>query len=76
VQKWKNREKKQPVNSNRNPDGWDIEKKDLLIGSPENPKSARQLLELYDKTLCSLTLSDVKKHHQESYNKAKTDGNG
>ena len=27
--------KKKAVNSNRSPDGWDIEKKDLLIGDPE-----------------------------------------
>jgi hypothetical protein len=65
--------KNKPVNSNRSPDGWDIEKKDLLIGSPENPQSARQLLELYDKTLCSLKPDDVIKHHQDSYNNAKTD---
>lgn len=62
-----------PVNSNRSPDGWDIENKDLLIGSPENPKSARHLIELYDKTLCSLNPEDVIKHHQESYNNAKID---
>lgn len=56
-----------PVNSNRSPDGWDIENKDLLIGSPINPKSTRKLIELYDKTLCSLKSEDVIKHHQESY---------
>lgn len=66
---------KKSVNSNRSPDDWDIEKKDLLIGSPENPKSARQLLELYDKTLCSLIPNDVIKHHTESYINAKTDYN-
>ena len=66
--------KNKPVNSNRSPDGLDVEFKDLLVGSPENPKSARQLLDLYDKTLCSLTLADVKKHHIESYN-INTDAN-
>jgi hypothetical protein len=65
--------KNKPVNSNRSPDGWDIENKDLLIGSPENPKSARKLIELYDKTLCSLNPEDVIKHHQKSYNNAKTE---
>ena len=59
--------KSKPVNSNRSPDGWDVESKDLLVGSPENSKSARQLIQLYDITLCSLTASDVIKRHEESY---------
>jgi len=62
-----------PVNSNRSPDDWDIERKDLLIGSPKNPKSVRQLIELYDKTFCSLKPNDVIMHHQKSYNNTKTD---
>jgi len=56
-----------PVNSNRSADGWDLDSKDLIVGSPQNPKSARQLIELYDTTLCSLVPSDIKKQHQESY---------
>lgn len=56
-----------PVNSNRSPDGWDIDKKDLLIGDPENSKSARQLIEQYDKTLCSLQPNDIIKRHEDVY---------
>ncbi|NII28110.1 hypothetical protein HB364_23710 [Pseudoflavitalea sp. X16] len=59
--------RKKPVNSNRSPDDWNIESKDLLVGSPDNPLSARELIELYDQTLCSLTPSDVVKRHDESY---------
>lgn len=59
--------KKKPVNSNRSPDGWDVINKDLLVGDPEKPISGRQLLDNYDKTISSLTIKDVKKHHQESY---------
>ncbi|MEI7596797.1 MAG: hypothetical protein WCK02_13685 [Bacteroidota bacterium] len=65
--KMEEHKKIKPVNSNRSPDGWDIEGKDLLIGSPENPKSARKLIDLYDKTLCSMTQNDVVKNHQEFY---------
>ncbi len=56
-----------PVNSNRSPDGWDIESKDLLIGDPENFRSARMLIELYDKTICSIDVSDVLAKHKDSY---------
>lgn len=59
--------RKEPVSSSRCADGWDIENKDLVIGDPENPKSARELIELYDKTLCSLEPDDVIKRHQDSY---------
>jgi hypothetical protein len=67
--------KKEPVNSNRSPDGWDVPNKDLLVGSPENPISGRLLLSIYQRTISALTLKDVKKHHQESY-KPKPNNNG
>ncbi len=55
--------KKVPVNSNRSPAGWNIENKDLLIGDPEKPISARKLLENYDETLTSLTPAYILKRH-------------
>lgn len=58
--------RKTPVNSNRSPDGWDLSSKDLIIGSPDRPKSARQLFTLYNKTMDSLMPSDVFKSHRES----------
>lgn len=57
---------KVPVNSNRSFDGWDIQKKDLLIGDPDSPISARDLFMLYDKTLSSITKQDVLKKHEQS----------
>lgn len=45
--------KKKAISSNRSPDGWDIDTKDLLVGSPENPISARLLLRLYEDTISS-----------------------
>lgn len=44
-----------------------MDNKDLLVGSPDNPISARLLLQLYEDTVSSLTVNDVKKHHSESY---------
>ena len=59
------------VNSNRSPDGWDYEKKDLLLGDPHDPLSARYLFELYENTMSSLSKEDIIKKHIESdcYNK-------
>jgi hypothetical protein len=57
---------KKAVTSNRSPDGWDMDKKDLLVGSPHNPISARYILQLYKDTIYSLTTTDIKKHHAES----------
>jgi hypothetical protein len=59
--------KKIPVNSNRSADNWDFDSKDLVIGSPENLKSAKQLIDLYDKTFNSLMPADIIKQHFESY---------
>ena len=61
--------KRIPVNSNRNPDGWDVSNKDLLIGDPDETVSSRMILENYDTVMSSLTIEDVKKHHEETYNK-------
>ena len=60
--------KNTPVTSNRSPDGWDVSNKDLLIGDPEDPISGRMILEKYDVVMSSLTVEDVKKRHEESYN--------
>ena len=64
--------KKIPVNSNRSFDGWDIEKKDLIIGDPEYPISARQLFLLYDKTMSSLKKLDILQFHEKSNEYTKT----
>lgn len=59
--------KKKPVNSDRSPDGLDVDNKDLLIGDPESPVSARALINTYNQTMTSLTKNDVVGHHSESY---------
>jgi len=58
---------RQAVNSNRSPDGWNIEGKDLLIGDPDDFLSARNLLQKYDEVMSSLKREDVIKCHEESY---------
>jgi hypothetical protein len=72
IAKMEKRGAKEPVLSERSPDGWDIDKKDLLVGDPDNPISARQLLQNYENTVLSLRINDVKKKHAESisYNKS------
>lgn len=58
--------KKEPVNSNRSCDGWDVKTKDLLIGDPDDYVSARDLFNLYDKTFSSIVLTDILKYNEES----------
>jgi hypothetical protein len=59
--------KKIPVNSNRSPDGWDNIKKDLLIGDPDEPCYARNILKKYEEVMCSITCEDILKRHEEVY---------
>jgi hypothetical protein len=63
--------RKVAINSNRSFDGWDITKKDLLIGDPDSPISARELFVLYDNTLSSITKYDILKKHEQSNEYAK-----
>lgn len=70
--KMEKRGKKIPVTSNRSPDGWDFENKDLLIGDPDdNFLSARKLLQQYDNVMGNIKREDVLKHHEETYKKYK-----
>lgn len=64
--------KKKAVTSNRSPDGWDIDNKDLWVGSPDAPISAKLLIRLYENTMSSLTIDDIKKPHMESATYSKT----
>lgn len=64
--KMEQKNKKKPVNSNRSPDGWDFENKDLLVGDPENPISAKLLLKEYYNVLTSLKTEDIFKKHEDS----------
>jgi hypothetical protein len=61
--------KKQPVNSNRSPWCEVLESKDLLIGDPEEPDSAREIIDAYFLTLHSLSPKDIIRRHEASYDK-------
>ncbi|MFH0997616.1 MAG: hypothetical protein V1844_19280 [Pseudomonadota bacterium] len=52
-----------PVNSNRSPDGWDLEKRDLLLGDPKAPVSARFLLGELDRVMSAMQKTDVLAQH-------------
>ena len=58
--------KKIAVNSNRSFVHWDVKNKDLLIGDPDDPVSARYMFKYYDNTLSSITINDVIKKHELS----------
>lgn len=55
-----------PVTSDRAPDSWDNANKDLLVGDPANPSSARRLLTSYQAVMRSLQPEDVKMSHEGS----------
>jgi len=60
--------KRVPVNSNRSPAGWNIEKKDLLVNDPEGPDiSALELFKIFDETFCSIRKSDILASHEDAY---------
>lgn len=61
--KMEKRGQKIPVNSNRCFDGWDFENRDLLIGDPDCPLSARALFKLYDDTITSIKPEEILKEH-------------
>lgn len=57
-----------PVSSNRSPWCVVVETKDLLIGDPDEPYSARALINEYFSTINSITPNEVIAQHEESYN--------
>lgn len=59
--------KKQPVNSDRSPWCEVIETKDLLVGDPDEPFSARYIIDEYFSIIYSLKREDVIARHEESY---------
>jgi len=57
-----------PVGSNRSPWCEVVDSKDLLIGDPEEPYSARKLIEEYFTTINSILPNEIVAQHEESYN--------
>lgn len=54
-----------PVTSNRSPDGWDMQRQDLIIGDPDTRPDvyARDLLAAFDRVVWSITSADVLAPH-------------
>lgn len=59
--------KRVPVSSDRSPWCEAIESKDLLIGDPDDPYSARELIAEYFSVIDALLPSDVISRHEDSY---------
>jgi hypothetical protein len=67
--KMEKRGQKIPVSSNRGPDGWDQQNRDLLIGDPKASQgvSARALLKEFEEVFASISVDDVLKPHEFAY---------
>lgn len=65
--KYDRRDRSVPIPSDREPDLWDAPRKDLLVGDPANPASARRLLAEYVHIMRSLTRDEVLMRHEDSY---------
>ena len=56
-----------PVRSDRAPEVWADEHRDILIGDPADLVSARRLLAMYAQVLAALTAEDILMKHEDSY---------
>lgn len=65
--KYDRRDRSVPVPSDREPDLWDESRRDLLVGDPADPASARRLLADYARVMASLTRDDVLMRHEDLY---------
>lgn len=54
------------LGSDRPPDEWHEPTRDLLVGDPAQPASARRLIATYLRVLASLTAADVLARHEDS----------
>lgn len=61
------RDRTVPIPSDRPADRWDQTTRDLLVGDPAAPQSARRLLADYRRVLASLTAADVLMRHEDSF---------
>ncbi len=65
--KYNRRDRAVPVPSDRPPDAWDGQTRDLLVGDPERAVSARRLLGHYRRVLASLTAEEVVMRHEDAF---------
>lgn len=56
-----------PVRSDRAPDLWDPDNKDILVGDPANAVSARTMLAQYQRVMASLGADEVLSRHEDSF---------
>lgn len=56
-----------PIPSDRPADLWDPATRDLRVGDPADPQSARRLLADYTRVLGSLTAADVLRRHEDAF---------
>lgn len=57
-----------PVTSNRSPAGWDVSRRDLLVGDPESADIfARDLLQEFDRVFSSIKAADTRGRHEDAY---------
>lgn len=65
--KYDRKDRSVPVASDRAPEIWDDAHRDILVGDPADPRSARRLLAMYARVLSSLTAEDVRMRHEDAY---------
>lgn len=65
--KYDRRDRSVPIPSDRPADLWDPISRDLLLGDPADPRSARRLLAAYLGVLGSLTPADVRMRHEDAF---------
>jgi hypothetical protein len=56
-----------PVRSDRAPELWVADGKDILVGDPADAVSARRLLASYARMQAALTAGDVLRRHEDAY---------
>lgn len=65
--KYDRKDRSVPVPSDRAPEIWVDAHKDILVGDPADPMSARRLLATYERVLASLAVEDVRMKHEDAY---------
>lgn len=55
------------IPSDRDPDEWHAQARDLLVGDPARPTAARTLLTAYTRTLATLTPDEILARHEDSF---------
>lgn len=65
--KYDRKDRSIPIPSDREPDRWHGPTRDLLVGDPAAPASARGLIAAYERVLASLTADEVLGRHEDAF---------